>query len=133
MIKPLVFCLALGAMAIPTLAEAQSTGGGGGRHGGGGGGGGGGAPSGGISNRSSTPVAPPDKPTNKIEIIGIVTGIDPTAGRVTIAYEAVDALGWPHGSMPFVVSKPDLLKGVTVGEKVRFKLESQQISELKPF
>ena len=123
-------------MAVATIAEAQSTGGGGGgggRHGGGGGGGGGGGSGGGISNRSSLPTGAPDKPVNSIEIIGVVRAIDPTAGRVTIDYEAVDALGWPHGSMPFVVSKPDLLKGVSVGEKVRFKLDSHEISELKAF
>ncbi len=120
-------------MAVATVAEAQSGGGGGGgRHGGGGRGGSGGAPSGSGSS-SSTPVGQRDKATNTIEIVGVVRAIDPTADRVTIDYEAVDALGWPHGSMPFVVSKPDLLKGVTVGEKVKFKLDSQQISELKPF
>ena len=35
--------------------------------------------------------------------------------------------------MPFVVSKAELLNGITVGEKVRFHLESQQISTLAPF
>ena len=133
MLKRLVFCLAICAMAVAPLAEAQSGGGGGGgRHGGGGRGGGGGSPSSSGSN-SSTPVGQRDKATNTIEIVGVVRAIDPTADRVTIDYEAVDALGWPHGSMPFVVSKPNLLQGVSVGEKVRFKLDSQQISELKPF
>jgi Cu/Ag efflux protein CusF len=45
----------------------------------------------------------------------------------------VDALDWPAGTMPFVVAKPALLDGATVGEKVRFKLESQQISELTAY
>jgi hypothetical protein len=35
--------------------------------------------------------------------------------------------------MPFAVAKPELLAGVTTGEKVRFKLDSEQITDLKPF
>jgi Cu/Ag efflux protein CusF len=127
----IVFCLVICAMAAATVAEAQATGGGGGRHGrGGGGGNGGGSRS---TSSSSAPAPPPDKPVNKIEIVGVVTAIDPKAGRLTIDYEAVEALGWPRGSMPFVVSKPNLIEGVSVGEKVRFKLESHQISELTRF
>lgn len=59
--------------------------------------------------------------------------IDLRAGQITIAYDAVDALNWPRGTMPFSVYQASLLKGVTVGEKVRFKLDSQRISELRPF
>ena len=60
-------------------------------------------------------------------------GIDLDAKRVTIAYDAVDALNWPRGTMPFSVYQASLLQGVTVGEKVRFKLDSQRISDLRPF
>nr|MEA2798792.1 hypothetical protein [Phenylobacterium sp.] len=63
----------------------------------------------------------------------MIKAIDPASGRVTIAYEAVEALGWPAGTMPFAVSKTALLNAATVGQKVRFKLEDQQISDLKPF
>ena len=50
----------------------------------------------------------------------------------SITNDAVDELNWPHGTMPFAVYKPDLLKSVTVGERVRFKLDSQRITELTP-
>ena len=50
-----------------------------------------------------------------------------------IAYDAVDELNWPRGTMPFSAYKPDLLKGITVGQHVRFKLDSQQITELTPY
>ncbi|HEX4180868.1 MAG TPA: copper-binding protein [Caulobacteraceae bacterium] len=70
---------------------------------------------------------------DQIEIVGVVKAIGPEPDRITIAYEAVDALNWPAGTMPFAASKPDLLKGATVGEKVRFKLASQHISEFNPF
>jgi Cu/Ag efflux protein CusF len=129
MLKRILCCLAICALAA-SVAQAQTDGGGGGRHGRRHGGGGGG---GGQTAPSSSAPAKPEKPVNQIEIIGVVKAIDPQAGRVTIDYEPVDALNWPRGSMPFVVSKPDLLQGVSVGEKVRFKLDSQQVSELKPY
>jgi Cu/Ag efflux protein CusF len=123
MLKRTVFCLAICAALAASGAYAQS---GGGRHGGGGGRGGG------RGGDSTQPTAAP-KPASQIEIIGVVKEIDTKNNRLTIDYEAVDALNWPHGSKPFEVEKPDLLKGVTVGEKVRFKLDSSQIWEIKPF
>jgi|SRR5579862_4959109 len=121
LIPLLVICLAA------TSAQAQSGGG----HGRGGGGGGRG---GGQSRGSAAaPPAPAAKPFAEPEIIGVVKAVDLEAGRVTIAYEPVEALNWPAGTQPFVVSKSALLKDVTAGEKVRFTLESQQISAIRPF
>jgi Cu/Ag efflux protein CusF len=73
------------------------------------------------------------KPADQIEIVGVVRAIDPAAERVTIAYEENDALNWPAGTLPFAVSHSALLKDVSVGEKVRFQLESDHISVLRPF
>lgn len=70
---------------------------------------------------------------SSIEIVGVIKAIDPNTNRITIAYEDVEALNWPAGTMPFVVSKTELLKSATVGEKVRFKLDSQQIAALAPY
>jgi Cu/Ag efflux protein CusF len=70
---------------------------------------------------------------NQIEIVGVVKAVDLDAKRITIAYEAVDGLNWPAGTMPFAVYQADLLKTVSVGERVRFKLDGQQISELTPY
>ena len=72
-------------------------------------------------------------PADKADIIGVVKAIDPAADRVTIAYQPVEALNWPAGVMPFVVAKSALLNEVAVGEKVRFRLESQQIYVLQAF
>jgi Cu/Ag efflux protein CusF len=122
----IVICLLFG-----TAAYAQ----GGGGHGRGGGGGGGGrsprspAP---ASGSAAAPKAAP-QPLTKLEIVGVVRAIDLAAGRVTIAYEAVEALDWPAGTMPFPVAKSALLDGVTVGEKVRFSLDSSQISALRAY
>jgi Cu/Ag efflux protein CusF len=109
-----------------TAANAQS---GGGRHGGRGGGS---AP---TSSTSASPAAPTARqtPANEIDIVGVIKAIGPEPDRITITYDAVDALNWPAGTLPFVVSKPALMQGVTVGEKVRFRLDSQQISDLKPY
>jgi Cu/Ag efflux protein CusF len=107
-----------------------------------GGGGGGGGHRGGGKHSSPNPSAPSPsnaaptpapKPQGKVEIVGVITAIDPQAERITIAYDAVEALNLPAGTRPFVVSKDALLKDASVGEKVRFSLESQQISDLKPF
>ena len=100
-----------------------------------GGGGGGRPPSGGSSSpaSSTTPAPKPPKPENQIEIVGVVKAIDLDANRITIAYEAVEGLNWPAGTMPFTAYKADLLKTVSVGQKVRFKLDSQQITELTPY
>jgi Cu/Ag efflux protein CusF len=125
-IPVLMICL-----AAVSVAHAQSGGGGGGR----GGHGGGGRPgkSGGSAPAADPGTAAKPRPFSQPEIIGVVKAIDPVSGRVTIAYEAVEALGWPAGTMPFAVSKTALLDAATVGQKVRFRLEDQQISDLKPF
>jgi Cu/Ag efflux protein CusF len=126
MIKRIIPFLLICLMAAPA-AQAQGPGGRGG-HGGGRPGGSGGSPPASAPGSAAKP-----RPFKEPEIIGVIKAIDPASGRVTIAYEAVEALGWPAGTMPFAVSKTALLNAATVGQKVRFKLEDQQISDLKPF
>ena len=94
-----------------------------------GGGRGGGRPPGGQGG----PPRRAPKPLNQLEIIGVIQAVDTTAGRVTIAYEPVEQMNWPAGAQPFPVGKSALLNGVTVGEKVRFTLDSGEITTLKPF
>jgi Cu/Ag efflux protein CusF len=134
MSKHIVF-IAVTCLAVAGAAHAQfgggMGGGGGGRHGGGG-------------RRSRPPPAssapasdsapnPHETPLSRVSIIGVVQSVDPAADRITIAYEPVDALNWPAGTMPFVVARPQLLDQAKVGEKVRFKVESQQITALEPY
>ncbi len=129
------------ALTAAGAAEAQYGGGGMGGGMGGGGMGGGGRHGGGRQKQDKTaPPAPaadqkpssPRTPLSKVQISGTITRIDPATGRVTIAYEEVDALNWPAGTTPFAVEKPALLQGLSVGEKVRFHVESQQISAIEP-
>jgi Cu/Ag efflux protein CusF len=128
--------LALVLTLLATASYAQfgggGGGGGGGRHGGGGGGHGSGSDPA-AAAPVQTPPPKPLKPESQIEITGVVQAIDPAAQRVTIAYDAVDELGWPHGIMAFGVYRSDLIKAVTVGERVRFRLDAQQITEIAPF
>ena len=109
-----------------TAAAAQPAGGGGGGHRRGGG------PSRGSGR---TPAAAPKAvtPVNKLEIIGVIKAIDPAAGRVTIAYEAVEALNWPPGAQPFPVAKTALLKQATVGEKGRVSIDGGQVAVRKTY
>jgi hypothetical protein len=88
------------------------------------------------ASRSPPVVAPPTvrpKKLSEIEAIGVVRAIDPAAGRITISYEPIEPLNWPSGTMPFRVGKAALFDGMAVGTKVRFRLESQEITDLKPF
>ena len=123
--------LAVALLMAATAVHAQGRGGGGGRGGGKRGGAPPAAPS--TTDAPAPPKAPGPVPTNKIDIVGVVKEIAPGGDRVTIAYEEAQALNWPAGVNSFVVAKSDLLKGVTAGEKVRFRLDSQEISYLAPF
>ena len=83
---------------------------------------------------NTTIASPFTKPVaaNQIDMVGVVKAIGPE-DRLTIAYEESQALSLPAGERSFVVAKMSLLKGVTVGERVRFRLDSQQVSVLSPF
>jgi hypothetical protein len=131
--------LALGLLLAGPAAYAQGFPGDGGspRGGGGGAGGGrgGGRGGGGGSSSGDRPPPPPggkQVAANQIDIVGVVKAIGPD-DRITIDYEEAPALSLPAGSRSFVVAKTNLLKDVSVGEQVRFRLDSQQVSVLAPF
>jgi Cu/Ag efflux protein CusF len=134
--RPIALIAALSLFLVASTAQAQMGGGGGGGGGGGrhgGGHGGGQAPSGGSATPTAAPALPRQQPTDEVEIVGVVKDVDPATDRITIAYDEVDALNWPPGAMPFEVASSELMKGVSVGEKVRFKISSQQIWDIKPY
>jgi Cu/Ag efflux protein CusF len=127
LIPLLLVCLIAGA------AQAQSSGGPGGGHGHRGGRGSGSAPSGDTAAAKPAPPPKRETPPNQVDIFGVVKSLGPDPDRVTITYDAVEPLGWPAGTNTFVVFRTAMLKDVTVGEKVRFRIDSLEISELKPF
>ncbi|TAM64223.1 MAG: copper-binding protein [Rhodanobacter sp.] len=52
--------------------------------------------------------------------VGVVKAIDTGKGTITLQHQAIKAIGWPAMTRTFRVVSPDLLKGVKVGDKVRF-------------
>ncbi len=123
------------AICLVAASAVHAQPGGGGRRGGGGQGGGGqgGGGRSSPSSGSSSVLPPEDKPADQIDIIGVVKEIDPATDRITIDCDANDTLNLPAGARPFIASKHALLNDVKIGEKVRFRLESQQIATLRPF
>ena len=52
---------------------------------------------------------------------GTVTALDAVTGKVTLDHDAIPAVGWPAMKMGFS-AKPDLLKGIAIGDRVDFDL-----------
>ena len=131
--------ITLAALGVASTAAAQmgGMGGGGGSMGGGRGRGnhGGQKPSDSSSSSAKPPTSPntPEKPVSEIDMFGVISAVDPKTQRLTIAYEANDALNLPKGEQPFEVAKTDLMTGAAVGERVRFRIDSHQISYLTPW
>lgn len=115
LVPALILLLAAGA------AQAQ--------YGGPGGGGRGGGP--GPAARAAARRGP--TPVNQLQFVGVVTAIDTETGRITIAYEPVEAINWPAGTQPFPVAKTAMLSIASVGQKVRFNLDSGSISAIALF
>lgn len=90
-------------------------------------------PGGGRGRGSGPPPSAPKKRAVTPEFIGVVKSIDAATGRLTISYDAVEVINWPAGTQPFPLAKSAMLEGITVGEKVRFTLDSGEIATLKPF
>ena len=67
-----------------------------------------------------------------VEGTGVVKKIDAKTGSVTIAHDPIKALNWPAMTMPFKVADKALLAKVKVGAKVRFDLNGQTITAIRP-
>lgn len=81
----------------------------------------------------AVPQPPPRPAVNISQYVahGVVEAVDVEAGWVTLAYQPIEAMNWQAGRQPFKVAKNKLLEGVRVGDKVGFKMESQQITQLE--
>ncbi|PVM92868.1 hypothetical protein DDF62_02390 [Caulobacter radicis] len=117
---------ALAVALLATNAHAQPPGGGRGP--------GGGPPPGGAGGPGPGSGPGGGKPADldKVVIVGVIKAIDPATERVTIAYQANEALNWPAGAMPFATAKPGMLGGVAVGQTVRFTLSNHRIAAFLP-
>lgn len=52
---------------------------------------------------------------------GVVKKVDPKAGVVTVAHEAVNSMNWPPMTMGFLVKDTMLFDKLTVGKTVNFE------------
>ena len=68
-----------------------------------------------------------------VEGTGVVKKIDAKSGSVTIAHDPIKALNWPAMTMPFKVADKALLAKMKPGAKVRFQLDGQTITDVRPF
>ncbi|MBA4011836.1 MAG: hypothetical protein C0481_08225 [Phenylobacterium sp.] len=67
-----------------------------------------------------------------VEGTGVIKKVDAKTGSVTIAHDPIKALNWPAMTMPFKVADKALLAKVKVGAKVRFDLNGQVITAIRP-
>jgi Cu(I)/Ag(I) efflux system protein CusF len=67
---------------------------------------------------------------------GEVRKVDMDQGKVTIRHEAIANLDMPAMTMVFRAAKPELLKGLNVGDKIQFRAETVAanfvVSDIKP-
>jgi len=69
--------------------------------------------------------APPASATASVWSEGTVRKLDVAAGNVTLAHGPLANLGMPAMTMRFVATPASLLKGVKVGDRVRFVAEER--------
>ncbi|MFZ5530509.1 MAG: copper-binding protein [Pseudomonadota bacterium] len=100
------FLLALGlSLALPVLADDM----------------------GGMSNKGMKPAA---AKTAAAHGTGVVTAIDAAAGTVKLSHQPIPELRWPAMTMGFKVARPELLRGLVVGTKVRFDLQGSGMNQV---
>lgn len=54
---------------------------------------------------------------------GVGTVMSMNSGNITLLHKAMPAMDWPDMTMAFDASDPKLLSGLTVGDKVSFRLK----------
>ena len=57
--------------------------------------------------------------------VGVVRGVDASAGTVTLQHEPIQSIGWPAMTMPFSVQDKTALQGLKPGQKVEFAFVQQ--------
>lgn len=53
---------------------------------------------------------------------GVLKAVDAKSGTLMIAHEAIPSLKWKAMTMPFKLLKPEMAKGLQVGQNVQFEL-----------
>lgn len=73
---------------------------------------------------AAAPATSPDAAIRSGSGAGVVTAVDAAAGTITIAHEAIPAVGWPAMTMSFTASPP-VVRQAAVGDPVQFDLTIQ--------
>ena len=68
---------------------------------------------------------PADMPMRMAKGTGTVTAIDKAEGSITIDHAPIPEANWPAMTMAFK-AKPELLRGVKVGDKIAFDLSLKE-------
>lgn len=68
----------------------------------------------------AAPVSQPTQPAISASTTGIVTAVDPAAGKITIAHGPVPELEWPAMTMTFQAPKAEL-GAIRQGDRVSFE------------
>lgn len=69
----------------------------------------------------------PAEASAAVEGRGVVKSVDAAAGTVTLAHEAIPALGWPPMTMSFKAASAPGLAALKPEDKVKFRLKGGQI------
>ena len=82
------------------------------------------------SGMQGMPQSPAAQNSNAAEShgVGVVQSVDTANGKVTIAHEPIESLGWPAMTMGFSVARPELLADVENGQRVEFTLRGRDMS-----
>jgi Cu(I)/Ag(I) efflux system protein CusF len=78
----------------------------------------------GVSGLATAQTAAPATATSTALTSGEVRKVDVDQGKVTIRHEAIANLDMPAMTMVFRAAKPELLKGLSVGDKIQFRADS---------
>ena len=60
--------------------------------------------------------------------VGVITAIDTKANKHTIQHGPIPAVGWPTMTMAFKANPPTLFRGLRVGERIGFDVQTQGVA-----
>lgn len=89
-----------------------------------------------LSALISVPAIVIAAPVQIAQGVCVIKAIDAKSQSVTLAHDAIPALKWTGMTMPFKLARPDLAKGLVVGQKIAFDLEVEggnyRITAIRP-
>ena len=78
-----------------------------------------------MKNMDHSAMTKSDKIAKTHKAVGVVKKVDPKAGSVTLAHEAIASLNWPAMTMSFKIQDRALLDKLAQGRKVEVDFEQR--------